>query len=70
MKHANKVNMEFCYTSAASTNIAKTIRREQRRLEAERLAKEETEREAEEVRLANEAEAAKVVTTMTKRART
>jgi hypothetical protein len=27
MKHANKVNMQFVYTPAASTNVGKTIAR-------------------------------------------
>ena len=60
MKHAHKVNMEFCYTSAASTNIARTIKREQRRLAALKAEQDEAQKMADE-------EAARKVTAMGKR---
>ena len=47
MKHANKIDMRFEYTPAASTDIRKSIRREQKRL-AEEKAKQEAIAQAEE----------------------
>ena len=46
MKHAHRVNMQFVYVPAASTNVAKTIAKEKKRLAELKAKAEAVEAEA------------------------
>lgn len=57
-KFSDKIDMSFEYVPAAQTDIRKTIRREQKRLDDERKKQQEADEEA-----------ARIVTTIAKRVR-
>lgn len=60
----NILDPGFKYVPSAQTDIRKTIRREQKRLEAEKSARELAARQAGEEQKRRDAETAKVVTTI------